>query len=112
MEDILIGGNFGKKDGERSNQAYLISSRGKNGVGRTSIGKQFFISLNNVVYTRWPFAKKWKAVLPIGWIYFGIWQVIKISKGERRKIHLKKMLDGAAQRRVLYSQLHLYEAEM
>lgn len=111
MEDILTGGNFGKKDGERSNQAYFISSRGKNGVGKTSIGMQFFISLNNVVYTRWPFAKKWKVALPIGWVYFGIKQLIKIAKGERKKIHLKKMIDGAGKRRELYSQLHLYEAE-
>lgn len=111
MEDILSGGNFGVKDVERSNQAYLISSRGKNGVGNTGIGKQFIISLNNVVYTRWPFAKKWKIVLPVGWIYFGTKQAIKIAKGERKRVHLKRMIDGAEQRRELYKQFRLYEAE-
>ena len=111
MEDVLVSGNFGVKDVERSNQAYLISSRGKNGVGNTGICKQFIISLNNVVYTRWPFAKKWKVMLPVGWIYFGTKQAIKIAKGERKRVHLKRMIDGAEQRREFYKQFRLYEAE-
>ena len=111
FEDILASGNFGVKDAERSNQAYLISSKGKNGVGKTVIGKQLFISLNNVVYTRWSFAKKWKVLLPVGWVYFGASQIIKIAKGKRKKIHIRRMVEGAEQRRKLYSQLHLYECE-
>lgn len=111
VEDILDSGNFGVKDAERSNQAYLISSRGKNGVGKTVIGKQLFISLNNVVYTRWASAKKWKVLLPIGWVYFGASQIIKIARGNRKKIHFRRMVEGAEQRRALYSQLHLYECE-
>lgn len=47
------------------------------------MGSQVFVSMNNVVYTRWPFAKKWKIVLPIGWGYFGVKQAIKIMKGEK-----------------------------
>ena len=111
MEDILSGGNFGIKDSERSNQAYIISSRGKDGVGKTSMVKQIFISLNNVVYTRWKFAEKWIITLPIGWAYFGMKQAVKIIKGERKKVHLVKMIQGATDRRDLYKQLHLYEAE-
>jgi hypothetical protein len=41
MEDILSGGNFGKKDSNRSVQTMLISDRGKDGVGRTSMKSQF-----------------------------------------------------------------------
>ena len=111
IEDVLGGGNFGVKDAERSNQAYLISSRGKNGVGKTSIGRQFFISLNNVVYTRWPFSEKWKVALPVGWVYFGAKQIIKISKGKRKQIHLRQMINGAEQRKKLYSRFSLFETE-
>ena len=112
IEDILVGGNFGKKDYERSNQAYIISSRGKNGVGKTGIMKQAIISLNNVVYTRWVFAKKWKIVLPLGWIYFGVKQTIKIMKGKRKKVHVRQLIEGASRRRELYKQFRLYEAEL
>lgn len=111
IEDILVGGNFGKKDNERSNQAYIISSRGKNGIGKTGILKQAILSLNQVVYTRWTFAKKWKIVLPFGWVFFGVRQAIKIMKGERKKVHFGKMIEGAKQRRELYKQFHLYEPE-
>lgn len=112
MDDILAGGNFGKKDKERSNQAYIISSRGKNGVGKTNLCAQFFISLNNVVYTRWNFAKKWKIVLPVGWLYFGIKHAVKIVKGERKKVHLSKMIRGAEKRRSIYKNLCLFECEV
>lgn len=112
MEDILASGNFGKKDNERSNQAYIISSRGKNGVGKASILNQAVISLNNVVYTRWAFSKKWTIVLPFGWVYFGVKQAIKIMRGERKKVHFRKMIEGAGQRRELYKQFHLYETEL
>ena len=111
MQDILNGGNFGVKDKERSNEAYIISSRGKNGVGKTSIGAQIIVSLNNVVYTRWPFAKKWKIVLPAGWLYYGIKQLIRIAKGKRKKVHLRTMLTGAKQRKKVYSQLRLFDTE-
>jgi hypothetical protein len=109
MDDIFYGGNFGVKDGERSNQAYIISSRGKSGVGKRSLVGQFFISLNEVVYTRWPFAKKWKIVLPVGWVLFSVKQLIKIMKGKRRKVHLVKTIEGAKQRKNIYSRLKLYE---
>ena len=109
MDDIFHGGDFGVKDSERSNQAYIISSRGKSGVGKRSLIGQFFVSLNEVVYTRWPFAKKWKIVLPAGWVLFSVKQLVKIIKGKRKKVHLVKMVEGAKQRKKIYSRLKLYE---
>lgn len=109
MEDILSGGNFGIKDGERQNQGYLISSRGKNGVGNTGVVKQFFISMNNVVYVHWPFSRKWKIVLPFGWLVFGIRHLYRIITGKRRKVHINNMISGAKERRDIYSKLDLYK---
>lgn len=111
LQDILVSGNFGVNDYERSNQSYIISSRGKNGVGKTGIPMQLIYSLNNVVYARWKFAKRWKIVLPAGWIYFGVKQLIKIKKGKRKKVHLGKTLSGAIARKKIYSQLYLYDTE-
>ena len=109
--DGVVEKIMGKKDEERSNQAYIISSRGKNGVGNTGILRQLFVSLNDVVYTRWPFSKRWKVALPAGWIYFGARQAFKIARGERKRIHLGKMVDGAIARRELYRQFGIFERE-
>ena len=58
MEDILTGGNFGRKDRSRSTQTMLISDRGKNGVGRTSMISQFTKAANGIVCQHWPAARK------------------------------------------------------
>ena len=109
MQDILSSGNFGTKDRNRSQQAYLISSRGKNGVGKTNSLTQFVCSMNNVVYTRWKFARKWKVVLPVGWCIFGGRHLFRILTGKRKTVHFKELVSGADARRNLYSQLKVYE---
>ena len=37
IRDIFDGGNFGNKEENRKQEAYLISNRGKDGVGKRSI---------------------------------------------------------------------------
>lgn len=111
MEDILTGGNFGRKDNHRSIQTMLISDRGKDGVGKTSMVEQFFKSANQIVYQKWPSAKKNKLLLPIGWGFFGGRRLFRELIGKRKKTDIKQLVEGAGQRRSLYAQLHLYEAE-
>lgn len=101
MEDILSGGSFGKKDQTRSTQTSLISDRGKNGVGRTSMTDQFIKSGNEVVYHHWPQARENKVLLPIGWAFFGGRRVIRELTGKRAKTDVKKLVEGAEQRRNL-----------
>lgn len=107
--DIFAGGNFGKKDIERSNESRIISNRGKSGIGRTSMFRQLFLSLNEVVRTRWGISKKCPVLLPIGWIFFGVKYLIWIVMGKRKAIHPKKMIEGASARRDLYQKLQLFE---
>lgn len=111
MEDILTGGNFGRKDSNRAIQTMLISDRGKDGVGKSSIPVQFLRSANKIVYVKWPAARKNKLLLPVGWIVFGARRVIRELVGKRKKTNIKRLFDCADQRRKLYSQLRLYETE-
>lgn len=111
MEDILTGGNFGKKDSDRSVQTMLISDRGKDGVGRTSMTDQFIKSGNGLVYHYWPIVKENKLLLPIGWVFFGGRRLIRELTGKRKKTNVRKLVGGAAERRSLYEQFHLYEPE-
>lgn len=109
MDDIFASGNFGQKDPERSNEAYLISSRGKHGVTNISIAKQIVISMNEAVYTHMPIAKQWKILLPISWIIVGGKQIGLILSRKRKKIHIRKMINGASKRKEIYKQFHLFE---
>lgn len=112
IEDILVGGNFGKKDHNRSIQQMLISNRGKDGVGHISIIKQFIISSNELIFHYWPSARKNKILIPIGWLCFGGRRVFREMTGKRKKTNINKMVDGAAKRRELYKQFHLYERQI
>lgn len=89
----------------------LISERSKDGVGKTGMLEQFIKSANGVVYHFWHVAKKIKLLLPAGWVFFGGRRLIRELMGKRKKTDIKKLVDGAGERRDLYSQLHLYEAE-
>lgn len=111
MEDILTGGNFGRKDDSRSIQTMLISDRGKDGVGKVSMSGQFRKSVNDLIYLKWPSARKYKLLLPIGWVFFGVRRLIREITGKRKKTNIAKLVDGAGQRRELYRQFQLYETE-
>lgn len=107
--DIFDGGNFGHKDEDRGQQTMIISSRAKNGVGNTSMFKQFVLSINNIIYLKWPLSRKWKILLPVGWLFYCARYAVKIALGKRRKISAAKMIAGASERRGIYKELHLFE---
>ena len=111
MEDILTGGNFGRKDKSRSTQTMLISDRGKNGVGRTSMVSQFTKAANGIVCQHWPAPRKNKLLLPAGWVNFGGRRIIREMTGKRNKTDIKHLVDSASERRSLYMKMHLYEEE-
>ena len=111
MEDILSSGNFGRKDYSRYDQTMLISNRGKKGIGKTSMAKQLIESTNTLVVHHWPRAGNSRILLTAGWLYFGARRLGRELLGRRRRTDLGQVIDGAAKRRNLYSQLHLYEEE-
>lgn len=111
MADILAGGNFGKKDSQRLNQAKLMTDKKTGTVTETSMFKQFFRTMNEKAELALPAIKRSRILLPIGWLYVGLRHVIRILTGKRAKINLKSTLSGAEQRSVLYRQLRLFEIE-
>lgn len=109
IEDIFDSGNFGRKSEDRSYETYLISSRGKGGVGRTSMLHQMILSLNEIVHTKWPVSKKLWILLPFGWGYYGIRYLVKICRGQRPALHPGKVISGAAKRKEVYKEFGLFE---
>ena len=109
IEDIFESGNFGQKSEDRSYETYLISSRGKGGVGRTSMLRQMILSLNEIIHMKWPVSKKLWILLPFGWGYYGIRYLVKICRGQRPALHPGKVISGAAKRKEVYKEFGLFE---
>ena len=106
--DIIIGGNFGQKNADRSHESLLISSKNEKKV---SMLRQFFISANSIVYKNWKAARKLKILLPFGWIFFGGRYIIRSLFGKRPKIRPGKVAKEASERMDIYSELRLFERE-
>lgn len=104
MKNLFIGGNFGRKQEGRAYETYLISSRGKDGVGKRNMFFQAVKSINEMVYTHWAIAKRVKILLPAGWVYYCSRYLIRIAMGKRDPIHLKKLGERARERRSVYEK--------
>ena len=108
MQDILIGGNFGRKDIARSKSGIMISYHGKSGTqcGRIS---NLFWTLHHSTSVRYPIVKKCVLLYP----FLYAWRVIlytgRMVTGKRKSI--LKMAPLAKQRRSVYERLHLFEIE-
>lgn len=104
IEDILSGGNFGKKDKDRYHGSMLMSSD-KN----TGMVKNIFHTLNNRAKKRMPVIEKAPVLLPVGWVYVGINHLVMIAKGERPKVKLKRTIDNTKSRNSLIYQFQLFD---
>lgn len=109
--EIFAGGNFGRKQEDKFYETYLISSRGKDGVGRTTMLRQFFISLNDMVSTHWAAAKRIPILFPAGWLFFGCRYFWRIVRGKRPPFRPKKIIQNAAERKSLYKEFELFEMQ-
>ncbi len=103
--DIIIGGNFGQKNADRSHESLLISSKNEKEI---SMLRQFFISANSIVYKNLKAARKFKILLPFGWIFFGGRYIIRSILGKRPKIRPQKVAKEASERIDIYSGLKLF----
>lgn len=104
IEDILSGGNFGKKDKDRYHGSMLMS-----GDKNTGMVKNIFRTLNNRAKKRMPVIEKAPVLLPVGWVYVGINHLVMIAKGERPKVKLRQTLKKTDTRRNLIKNYCLFE---
>ncbi len=103
--DIIIGGNFGQKNADRSHESLLITT---NNEKKKSMLGQFFESANNIVYNNWKISKKLKFLLPFGWIFYGGRYIIRSLLGKRPQIRPQKVAKEASERIEIYSRLNLF----
>jgi hypothetical protein len=68
-------------------------------------------ALTAKVKQEWPVSRKLPVVIPAGWVYVGTRHLLRVRRGRRPKLDVKDMVSGANQRREIYRELRLFEAE-
>lgn len=108
MEDIMNGGNFGKKDLNRYREIKYISNRGERTVDNKNVVDQVFGTLNQKTCSDYPWIKKHKVFLPIGWAAEGGRYLALLITGKRKSKGTSAMLREAAKRKEIYSKMELF----
>ena len=114
MQDIVGGGNFGRKDRQRAYEAKFLSKSGEK--DRKSDRKHSRIteairSVDRDSRERWPIMKRVPLLLPFGWIYatFRYLRNNRIRRKKGRQIDLAQAYKNSERRQELYQALRLYE---
>ena len=108
MNDVLAGGNFGRKDELRAKSGMMISEHGKSGTSRGKVSNLFW-TLHHSTPAMYPIVKKCPLLYPIFDSYRALLYLVRTAKGERNS--LSKLVPAANQRKSVYDRLHLFEIE-
>jgi len=107
IEDVLTGGNFGRKDGVRSKSGMLISEHGKGGTKRGKFYNLAHALHGHVLRTKC--VKKCVVLYPFVYCFKAIKYICMIIVGKRPSI--TKMLPEAEKRKKIYDKLEIFETE-
>ena len=108
MNDILLGGNFGRKDRTRAVSGLLISERGKNGTKHGAL-YNLTHTLHSVVLRKFPIVKKVWILYPFLYVYKAMRYSVLCLFGKRSSFI--KMAPYAAERKSVYDKLGIFETE-
>ncbi len=113
MADIIAGGNFGRKDRQRSYEGMFISNRGKDGVGRNRAAEGVR-ALNRITRQKCGIVRSIPPLLPVGWVVVLIGYLFRNRERNktRGKVHAVDAYQKSAARQSLYQKLRIYEPEL
>ncbi len=102
--DIFKSGNLGQKNATAVQESVLVHSD----TNKSFLGN-VISSVNEIVYFYWGFTRKFKILLPLGWLFFGGRYIIRSLMGKRPKISVKKLKDRTDARNSLYEEIKLFK---
>ena len=110
LADILLGGNFGRKDKQRFYEGRFISNRGKDGVKKSRV-RQMFSSLNENARIHMKIVKKVPVLYPVGWCYVSVRYFVLALRGKRHMMNFMDTYKKSGSRKKLYAKLKLFEID-
>ena len=109
MEDVLLGGNFARRDSNRGFERVFMPSSNDPNVNRSRI-VNVFGTLNKSVRKHWPVASRIPLLYPFGWVYVSLRFLILLALG-KRDVNVVNGFKRSGQRMKLYEDLCLFEPE-
>ena len=109
LADILCGGNFGRKDRQRTYEGLFISDTATAGTGKNRFS-QIIRSMNRMVDYNWGWVAKMPIFYPVGWLWLSLRFLFRVLTGKRR-LHLASTLKKSGERKKLYEDLALFKPE-
>ena len=108
MEDILTGGNFGRKDSARAKSTMLISNEKKASMGR---GKLYYMyhTLKDSVEEQHPEVKEKAYLYPVYFGYRTARYLLLCLQGRRAGLHT--LAAKADERKAVYEKLRVFEVK-
>ena len=110
INEVLTGGNFGRKRENIRYEGMIMSVQGRDGKKRGPIA-QGFKTLNHNANVHWPFLKKLPFLYPIAWIYFILRLFVLITIGQRPNLKIIDSIQNSNKRNKFYDSLKLFEPE-
>lgn len=104
--DIMQGGNFGQKDADRVKSSIFVERDSKKRATIVTL----FRALNRQVYYKMPFFKRWKCLLPFGYIAYLfrlLWRLIT----RKTKVNVSDTVSRGKARNALYRNLQFFEKQ-
>lgn len=108
LQDILAGGNFGRKDRERRSAGMMISEHGKDGISHGSL-YNLWRTLHQTTSSKFPVVKRVKVLHPVLDAYRA--GVYLCRRAASKRPSLVNMGKFAKERRSIYEQLQIFEVE-
>lgn len=109
IADIFSSGNFGQKNPDRSHESLFVSGKKTDDKSVKSLVCNAIRSVNEIVYSHWRIARKFKILLIFGWLFFGGRYIIRSLTGKRPEIRMKQVVSEARERQKFYDKLNLFE---
>lgn len=109
LEDVLKGGNFGRKEAVRKDQTLLIRKWNTNEVSQDSVQKNMMESVRKKAKQDYPICEKYPFLSPVIWGVVVIQYFIKVARGEKVNMIDIKLISAANRRRSIYAELKLFE---
>ena len=108
-DDITSGGNFGRREKNRSFEGVFIADyketgRSKNGIARA------FATANGIVRKRWRAARWCPLLYPIGWVYFTLRFIFNRMTG-KNDANVIKSYKKSGKRIKVYEDLKFFKSE-
>ena len=110
LADIMCGGNFGRKDKQRTYEGLFISDTLTAGTSKNRF-VQIVHSMNRMVEYKWKAAKKMPLLYPVGWACLTVRFLFRVLTG-KRQLNLGSTLKKSNERKALYESLALFEPEL